>query len=147
MNAGDYFPNGKRWRIRLHEKGGKHHEMVCHHKLEEFLDEYIRAAGIGEDKKGPLFRSTRARSRRLTEKRMHRVDAYRMVRRRAEDAGIFAAIGCHTFRGTGITNYLKNGGQVEVAQRVANHESARTTGLYDRREDEVSLDEIERITI
>ena len=147
MNVEDYFPNGKRWRVRLHEKGGKHHEMVCHHKLEEFLDAYIQAAGIAEDKKGPLFRSTRARSRNLTERRMHRVDAYRMVRRRALEAGIGAPISCHTFRGTGITNYLKNGGQLEIAQRMANHESARTTGLYDRRDDEVSLDEVERITI
>ena len=48
---------------------------------------------------------------------------------------------------TGITTYLKNGGRVEVAQQIAGHESARTTGLYDRRDDEVSLDEVERIVI
>ena len=52
-----------------------------------------------------------------------------------------------TFRATGITTYLKNGGRVEVAQQIAGHESARTTGLYDRRDDEVSLDEVERIVI
>jgi hypothetical protein len=52
-----------------------------------------------------------------------------------------------TFRATGITAYLKNSGKLEVAQQIANHESPRTTRLYDRRQDEISLDEIERITI
>ena len=70
-----------------------------------------------------------------------------MIRRRALTAGIETPIGCHTFRATGITAYLKNGGRLEIAQQMAAHESARTTGLYDRRSDEVSLDEIERIGI
>ena len=70
-----------------------------------------------------------------------------MIRRRAKDAGIGTKISCHTFRATGITAYLKNGGRLEVAQQMANHESARTTGLYDRRDDEVSLDEVEKIVI
>jgi integrase/recombinase XerD len=56
-------------------------------------------------------------------------------------------IGCHTFRATGITAYLKNGGKLEIAQQMAAHESARTTGLCDRRDDEVSLGEVERIGI
>ena len=67
--------------------------------------------------------------------------------RRAADAGIQTKISCHTFRATGITEYLRNGGKLEVAQQMANHESARTTGLYDRRNDQVSLDEVERILI
>jgi integrase len=66
---------------------------------------------------------------------------------RAADAGIETKICCHTFRATGITEYLRNGGKLEVAQQMANHESARTTGLYDRRNDQVSLDEVERILI
>jgi integrase len=74
-------------------------------------------------------------------------DVWRMIRRRALSAGIRTEIGCHTFRATGITAYLKNGGRLEVAQQMAAHESARTTGLYDRRSDEVSLDEVERIGI
>lgn len=52
-----------------------------------------------------------------------------------------------TFRATGGTEYLRNGGKLEVAQQMANHESARTTGLYDRRNDQVSLNEVERILI
>jgi integrase/recombinase XerD len=70
-----------------------------------------------------------------------------MVRRRAADAGIETPIGCHTLRATGATDYLKNGGRVEVAQRMAGHSNAKTTGLYDRRNDEVNLDEVERIGI
>jgi hypothetical protein len=59
MKVEDYYPEGKRWWVRLHEKGGKRHEMPAHHKLEAFIDEYIDAAGIREDGKGPLFRTAR----------------------------------------------------------------------------------------
>ena len=78
---------------------------------------------------------------------MSQFDVWRMIGRRAEQAGIKTKIGCHTFRATGITEYLRNGGKLEIAQQMANHESARTTGLYDRRNDQVSLDEEERILI
>lgn len=70
-----------------------------------------------------------------------------MVRRRASDAGIETAIGCRTFRATGITDYLTNGGRIEVAQRMTGHSNAKTTGLYDRRNDDVSVGEVERIGI
>jgi integrase len=78
---------------------------------------------------------------------MTQPDVYRMIRRRAKEVAINTEIGCPTFRATGITTYLKNGGKLEAAQQAAAHESSRTTGLYDRREDEVSLDEVERIVI
>jgi integrase/recombinase XerD len=78
---------------------------------------------------------------------MHRNDALRMVKRRASQTGLSAEICNHTFRATGITTYLKNGGRIDIAQQIAGHESPRTTGLYDRRDDEVSLDEIELIRI
>ena len=75
-------------------------------------------------------------------------NAYAMIgRRRAATAGIATKIGNHTFRATGITAYLKNGGTLENAAAMANHASTRTTQLYDRRSDQVSLDEIERIRI
>ena len=70
-----------------------------------------------------------------------------MIRRRAKAAGIKTKIGNHTFRATGLTAYLKNGGKLETAQHMAGHESPRTTSLYDRRSDDVSLDEVERIGI
>ena len=67
--------------------------------------------------------------------------------RRAGGADIATKIGNHTFRATGITAYLNNGGSLERAAIMANHASTRTTQLYDRRRDDVSLDEVERILI
>ena len=122
MRVEDYFANGKRWWVRLDEKGGKRHEMPAHHKLEAFLDEYIKAAGLGDEGKSPLFRSAAGRTGALTETSMNRVDAYRMVQRRATTLGLDVRIGCHTFRATGITAYLEAGGTLENAQAMAAHE-------------------------
>jgi integrase/recombinase XerD len=92
-------------------------------------------------------RSARGRTGELTSSAMHRVDAWRMIRRRARDAGLDPEICCHTFRATGITTYLDNSGTLESAQAMAAHERPRTTKLYDRSSDEITLDEIERIVI
>jgi len=143
----DYYANGKRYWIRLHEKGGKFHEVPVHHSAEEYIDAYLNAAGIVAEKNAPLFRTAQGRTHQLTKNPMSRFDAYRMIRRRAGEAGINAAIGCHTFRATGITAYLENGGTIEHAQQIAAHESPRTTKLYDRTSDAITLDEIERIVI
>jgi site-specific recombinase XerD len=147
MRVRDYYPQGKRYWIRLHEKGGKFHEVPVHHTAEQYLDEYIEAAGIFDEKSKPLFRSTRGRNRELTARAMSRFDAYKMIKRRAEDARISAEIACHTFRATGITEYLRNGGTIEKAAQIAAHESTRTTQLYNRTADDLTLDEIERIII
>ena len=146
MNLEDYFPQGRLMWLRLHEKVGKHHEVPAHHKIEQYVDEYIQRAGIAGDTGTPLFRTV-DRRRRLTGRRMHRVDTLRMIKRPARVAGLPASVCCHTFRATGITVYLENSGQLEHAQRIAAHESIRTTKLYDRTGDAVSLDEIERIAI
>jgi len=147
MRVEDVYVQGRRTWARLHEKGGKRHEMPCHHNLDEYLQAYIEGAQIGADAKGYLFRTAPRHTKELTERPMCQEDVYRMIRRRAEDAGVRTKICCHSFRATGITEYLRNGGKLEVAQQMANHESARTTGLYDRRNDQVSLDEVERILI
>jgi integrase len=83
----------------------------------------------------------------LTRMVLPQANAYAMIRRRAAAAGIATKLGNHSFRATGITAYLKNGGTLEKAAAMANHASTRTTQLYDRRRDEVSLDEVERIVI
>jgi site-specific recombinase XerD len=147
MRVEDFYPQGRRYWVRLNEKGGKRHELPCHHNLEEFLASYLDRAGIAADGKGPLFRTACRTTDGLTAAPMRQADVYRMIRRRARCAGIRTAIGCHTFRATGITAYLKNGGKIEIAQHMAAHESARTTSLYDRRGDAVTLDEVERIVI
>src|ERR1700730_18316623 len=145
MKVKDYFTQGRRGWVRLHEKGGKEHEVPCHHSLEKLLDEYIAAAGIAGDPNGPLFRST---GRKTGERQaLWQQDVYRMSQRRAAAAGITTKIGAHTFRATGITAYLKNKGTLEHAQTIANHASPRTTKLYDRRSDEIALDEVEKIAI
>lgn len=147
MRGEDVYTQGRRTWVRLHEKGGKRHEMPCHHNLESYLKDYLESAEISINQKGFLFRTARGRSDQFSDRPMRQVDVYRMVSRRAEDAGIQTPICCHSFRATGITEYLRNGGKLEVAQQMANHESARTTGLYDRRNDQISLDEVERILI
>uniref|UniRef100_UPI0035930A0A tyrosine-type recombinase/integrase n=1 Tax=Thiocapsa sp. TaxID=2024551 RepID=UPI0035930A0A len=147
MRVEDYYPEGKRWWVRLHEKGGKQHAMPAHHTLEAWLDAYLQAAGIVGEKRSSLFRTTRGRTGILTADGMTRVDAWRMIRRRAIAAGLDVAVCCHTFRATGITAYLNNGGTLENAQLMAAHESPRTTKLYDRTRDEITLDEVERIAI
>jgi integrase len=147
MRVEDYYPNGKRWWIRLHEKSGKFHEVPVHHKAEEHLDAYIKAAGLEREPKTPLFRSARGKSGELTERALRRNNALDMVKRRAVAAGLPTWVCNHTFRATGITSYLENGGTIEKAQQIAAHESPKTTKLYDRTSDQITLDEIERIAI
>ena len=146
MNVEDYYQQGKRWWLRLHEKGGKFHQVPAHHNAEQYLDAYLEAAGIAGEKGTPLWRSM-TKGGAVNPTRMNRVDVFRMVKRRVRQAELGVAANCHTFRATGITAYLLNGGSVENAQAIAAHESPRTTKLYDRTADEISLDEIERIVI
>jgi integrase/recombinase XerD len=146
INVEDYFQKGKRWWFRLHEKGGKYHEVPAHHKAEEYIDAYLEAAGIAGAKKTPLFR-TFDEHRQLSVRRLHRSEVWGMIKRGARKAGLSEDICCHTFRATGITTYLENGGTIERAQQIAAHESPRTTKLYDRTSDAISLEEVERIRI
>jgi site-specific recombinase XerD len=148
MKVEDLRSQGAGWRLRLHEKGGKHHAMPCHHALAEALHAYIAAAGIAEDRKGWLFRTSRGHNATaLSKQPMNQSDAWRMIRRRAVAAGIHAPIGNHAFRATGITAYLANGGALEHAQEMAAHESPRTTKLYDRTKERLTQDEVERIRL
>ena len=146
MKVEDYYTEGRRAWFRLHEKGGKRHEVPAHHNAEDYLDAYIDAAGIAAERKTPLFRSI-DRHRNLTDRPMHRNDAWRMIKRRAKAAGLPETIGNHTFRATGITAFRKNGGTIEHAQQIANHARPQTTRLYDRSGDQIALDEVERIII
>jgi integrase len=148
MKVEDLRPKGAGWELRLHEKGGKHHVMPCHHALAEALRAYTEAAGIEDDRKGFLFRTSKGhRGVELALEPMGQPDAWRMIRRRAAAVGIFAPIGNHSFRATGITAYLSNGGALEHAQERAAHESPRTTKLYDRTKERLTQDEVERIIL
>jgi len=145
MKVNDYYTQGRRGWVRLHEKGGKEHDVPCHHTLAKYLDEYIAAAKLAPEPDSPLFCTSGRKSGRPQP--MWQQDAYRMIQRRAAGAGITTRIGNHTFRATGITAYLKNKGLLEHAQTIANHASPRTTKLYDRRSEEILLDEVEKIAI
>lgn len=159
LRVGDYFPVGKVWWLRLLEKGGKLHEVPAHHNAEKYLDEYIQAVGIEAQHKAPLFCSLRGgskscgddqastRERYGQSKAMDTNDVLRMIKRRAQAAGLSTRIGCHTFRATGITVFLQNGSTLEKAQQIAAHASPKTTKLYDRSNDALNLDEIERVLI
>jgi integrase len=168
MKLKDVLDTGKGMTIRLLEKGGKRRELPAHSVLRQYLASYIRAAGL-TDANAPLFRTIkratlgRRDQRRvvaeglgasaihemlrayLTTRPMSQADAYRMVRRRAMAAGIRVKLGNHSWRATGITTYLNNGGSLENAQDIAGHASPKTTRLYDRRDEADMRAEITRI--
>ena len=145
MKVEDYYIQKRRGWIRLHEKGGKVNELPCHHNLEQFLDEWLTTSGLSGEPDSPLFPTMR--HGRMSDPRLPlpQPNVHMMIQRRALTAGIATKISCHSFRATGITTYLQNGGKLEIAQQMAGHESARTTGLYDRRDDTVALDEVEKV--
>ena len=146
MRRQDYFLQGSRGWLRLHEKGGRRHDVPAHHRAAAALDAYVEAAGLTEPK-AALFQSVDPAGRRLTGRALERRVVLAMIKRRAAAAGLPPSTCCHTFRATGITAYLSNGGTLEHAQQIAGHASPKTTKLYDRTSDTVTVDEIERIVI
>jgi integrase len=139
-----YYQGPRRW-LRFHEKGGKEHEMPAHHEIEETIDEYLSRVSI-EDKQ-PLFQSVNKAGTALSGRALNRYNAWAAIRKRARNAGFLTPVGCHTWRATGVTVYLENGGRLEHAQQMAAHESPRTTKLYGRTKDEITIGEVERIRL
>ena len=125
MRRQDYFLQGTRGWLRLHEKGGKRHDVPAHHRAEAAVEAYLVAGGV-EEAKAPLFQSV-DRSGRLSGRSLTRRVVLAMIKRRASASGLPASTCCHTFRATGITAYLSNGGTLEHAQQIAGHASPRTT--------------------
>jgi integrase/recombinase XerD len=144
LNIEDFYLQKGRRYFRLHEKGGKRHEIPAHPLAETYVSEYLAAAGRREG--NPLFRTIN-RKGQVTDRRVHRREVLEIVKRRAREVGLPSSICCHSFRSTGITVFLLNGGSLERAQAIAAHESPRTTKIYDRRDDEVHIEEIEKIVI
>jgi len=147
MNVEDYSRSASKAIQRLHEKGGKYNEVPAHHIVQEYVQEYIDIAGIADFPTLPLFRAIRIKNgrRELSKNRLNRKRAYDMIKRRLKKSGLSPVYSPHSMRATGITNYLLNGGSIEVAQDIAGHADARTTRLYDRRADQVNQGEIELI--
>jgi integrase/recombinase XerD len=141
LKVQDYYPSGKRFFLRFKEKGGKEKELPVHHKLEELLDEYLKATGPCS----LLFPAALGKTGKLSRRPLVRTDAADMLKRRLKQAGLPAHYSPHSFRATGITNFLENDGTLEAAQRIAGHADSRTTKLYDRRGQKVLLEDMERI--
>ena len=156
MDVCDYFQVGRKMMLQLHEKGGKEHQMPAHHTLIEYMEAYLQELGVdpGETlptlaSKGssPLFRTINRRRTGFTDNRLDRREAWAMVKRRTKAAGLGDRFCNHTFRGTGITAYLANDGDLQKAQQMAAHASMQTTKLYDRTDQEATLDEVEKIRL
>ena len=109
MRRQDYFGQRSRGWLRLHEKGRKRHDVPAHHRAAAALDQYVAAAEL-EEPKVPLFQSADPAGRRLTGRLLQRRVVLAMIKRRASAAGLPSSTCCHTFRATGITAYLSNGG-------------------------------------
>jgi site-specific recombinase XerD len=138
MAVEDVYTQNRRLWVRLREKGGKRHAMPCHHNLEPIST--VPACVMIQ--RGRCSARSGRGTGQLTRTVLPQANAYAMIGRRAAAAGIATKLGNHSFRATGITAYLKNGGTLEKAAAMANHASTRTTQLYDRRRDELSLDEV-----
>lgn len=145
MLVKDFYQQGSKSWFVLHEKGGKLNTVPAHHRAVEFVEQYIDMAGIADQRKTPLFRSLSHRGTRITENAIDRTSVLLMIKRKTQKVGLPGMICCHSFRGTGITTFLKNGGDIEAAACIAGHASTRTTQLYDHRDDIVNQSEIERI--
>jgi integrase/recombinase XerD len=145
MELQDYYLEGTRRWCRLHEKGGKTHAVPLHYNAEEYVEAYLQTANLAEAK-GPLFRTVDKKGD-LTRRPMSRHTAWEMVKRRAKAAKLPPTTTNHSFRAAGITTYLENGGSIETAKRIAAHASVKTTQMYDRRDDRITMDEICRIRL
>src|SRR4051794_14499142 len=147
MRVEDVYVQNRRLWVNLREKGGKAVALPCHHNLEACLHAYLDGTGLVSDPQGPLFRTIGRGTGQLTRTPLPQANAYAMIQRRARAAGIRTRIGNHTSGPPGIPPSPKTGGPLEKAAMIATHASPRPPQLYDRRNDEVSLDEIERILI
>ncbi len=147
LKVGDLERRNHRLWVRLLEKGGKVHDVPCHHTLDAYLTEYLTVTGLESNPKRSLFPSIDRFSKQLGDKPLTDGNAREMINRRARAAGITARLSNHSFRASGITAYLENGGVLEKAATMAAHASTRTTQLYDRRDDQPTLDEFEKIQI
>jgi len=145
LTVSDYINLGEESFIRLNEKGGVEREIVCHPILPVYLGAWIKAAGLkGSDSLFPTF--TGPKHDQISEQPMSRHKALQMVKRRLERASLSHLFTNHSFRATGITTFLENGGDLKTAQNIAGHADSRTTEGYDRRATRVKLSEIARVT-
>ncbi len=145
LRVADYYERGgTRW-LRFQEKRGREHELPVHSKAREALDLWLEACGPCLNAEAPLFPAFA--KGRLSSRHLNRRSVLKLVEKQANATGILKKVCCHSFRATGITEYMNRGGTIDVAQRIAGHQSSTTTKIYDRSRDRLTLEEIERVSI
>ncbi len=144
----DFAHDGNQWTLQFDEKGGKSREIPVRHDLEQFILDYLDAAGIRNDPPySPLLRTTLKKTKVLTDRPMTGVYLVWMLKRRLKDAGLPTRLSPHSFRVATITDLLTQGVPLEEVQYLAGHADPRTTRLYDRRQKKVTRNIVERISI
>ena len=146
LTVEDYYQRkAERW-LRLSEKRGKIHEVPVHSKAREAIDNWLSASGLGSNPKAPLFPGFGKDKKTIELRHMDRSSLWRLVQARARACGLEKRVGCHSFRATGITEYMNRGGLIDMAQRIAGHSQLSTTKIYDRSRDRLTAAEIERLS-
>ena len=146
LRVEDYYERkGERW-LRLHEKRGKIHEVPVHSKAREAIDQWLLASGFGSNPSAPLFPAFGKNKKTPELRHMDRTSVWKLVQARAQASGLKKRVCCHSFRATGITEYMNAGGALDIAQRIAGHSELSTTKIYDRSQDRVTIAEIERVS-
>ena len=151
LKVEDYFERkGTHW-LRFKEKRGKIHELPVHSKAKEAIDQWIAASGLGSS--APLFPAFAPDKKSLAIdkktgglRHLDRTGIWKLVQARAKASGLEKKVCCHSFRATGITEYLNAEGTIDIAQRIAGHSQLSTTQIYDHSKDRVTIAEIERIS-
>jgi integrase/recombinase XerD len=149
LKCNDFIFDGEQWVLRFdHEKGGKSREIPVRHDLQKTILDYLAAAGLEAlPNESPLLLSAAGRTGRLTTSPLSSLDIYRIVKRRLHNAGLPTRLSPHSFRVTAITDLLSQGVPLEDVQFLVGHSDPRTTRLYDRRQQKVSRNIVERISI
>ena len=151
LNVEDYFERkGTRW-LRFQEKRGKIHEVPVHSEAREAVDRWIAASGLGPS--APLFpafapdKQTFAKDKETNELRhLDRGGIFWLLQARAKASGLEKKVCVHSFRATGITEYLNAGGSIHIAKRIAGHSQLSTTQIYDHSGDGGMIAAIEKVS-
>jgi integrase/recombinase XerD len=147
LTVADYYERGgTRW-LRFQEKRGKEHDVPVHSKAKEAVDLWLERSCLVSNPSAPLFPSFGKNRETIESRRLDRRSVLKLVEKRARRSGILKRVCCHSFRATGVTEYMNSGGTIEIAQRIAGHTSPATTRIYDRSGDRLTLEEIERVQI
>ncbi len=141
-----YERKGQMW-LRLGEKRGKIHEVPVHTAARQALDLWLDRAGIAFYPEALIFPAFGKDRKKFENRPIDRKTVWKMIRTRATACGIKKRLRCHSFRATGITEYMNAGGSLDVAQTIAGHAQLSTTKIYDRSKDRITIEEVERVKL